>query len=174
MTQGIEGKVVVITGGSSGLGEATARYLAEKGAIVAIAARRRDRLDRIVADVASAGGRAKGYQVDVAQRAQLDALVTNVMKDFGRIDVLVNNAGVMPIAPLSQRRVDEWDRMIDVNVKGLLCPFLKCNTRATLSISARLRASRFSVREVPFIRPRSLPFALSLKACAMKWAAVSA
>jgi len=120
MTQGIEGKVVVITGGSSGLGEATARYLAEKGAIVAIAARRRDRLDRIVADVVSAGGRAKGYQVDVAQRAQLDALVTNVMKDFGRIDVLVNNAGVMPIAPLSQRRVDEWDRMIDVNVKGLL------------------------------------------------------
>ena len=120
MTQGIEGKVVVITGGSSGLGEATARHLAEKGATVAIAARRRDRLDRIVADVASAGGRAKGYQVDVAQRAQIDALVTNVMKDFGRIDVLVNNAGVMPIAPLSQRRVDEWDRMIDVNVKGLL------------------------------------------------------
>jgi NADP-dependent 3-hydroxy acid dehydrogenase YdfG len=120
MTQGIEGKVVVITGGSSGLGEATARHLAEKGATVAIAARRRDRLDRIVADVASAGGRAKGYQVDVAQRAQIDALVTNVMKDFGRIDVLVNNAGVMSIAPLSQRRVDEWDRMIDVNVKGLL------------------------------------------------------
>jgi NADP-dependent 3-hydroxy acid dehydrogenase YdfG len=120
MTQGIEGKVVVITGGSSGLGEATARHLAEKGAIVAIAARRRDRLDRIVADITRSGRRAKGYEVDVAQKAQIDALVANVMKDFGRIDVLVNNAGVMPLAPLSQRRIDEWDRMIDVNVKGLL------------------------------------------------------
>jgi NADP-dependent 3-hydroxy acid dehydrogenase YdfG len=120
MTQDIEGKVVVITGGSSGLGEATARHLAEKGATVAIAARRRDRLDRIVEDIASSGGRAKGYQVDVAQKAQIDDLVANVVKDFGRIDVLVSNAGVMPIAPLSQRRTDEWDRMIDVNVKGLL------------------------------------------------------
>src|SRR4029434_3654582 len=120
MMQGIEGKVVVITGGSSGLGEATARHLAEKGAIVTIAARRRDRLDRIVADIARSGRRAKGYEVDVTQKAQIDALVANVMKDFGRIDVLVNNAGVMPLAPLSQRRIDEWDRMIDVNVKGLL------------------------------------------------------
>jgi NADP-dependent 3-hydroxy acid dehydrogenase YdfG len=120
MAQGIEGKVVVITGGSSGLGEATARHLAEKGATVAIAARRRDRLDRIVAEIAKSGGRAKGYQVDVTLKAQIDALVTNVMEDFGRIDVLVSNAGLMPIAPLSQRRIDEWDRMIDVNVKGLL------------------------------------------------------
>ncbi|HEY4164909.1 MAG TPA: SDR family oxidoreductase [Dongiaceae bacterium] len=120
MTQGIEGKVVVITGGSSGLGEATARHLGERGAIVAIAARRLDRLDRIVADITKSGGRAKAYQVDVAQKAEIDALVSNAMKDFGRIDVLVSNAGVMPIAPLSQRRVDEWDRMIDVNVKGLL------------------------------------------------------
>jgi NADP-dependent 3-hydroxy acid dehydrogenase YdfG len=120
MAQGIEGKVVVITGGSSGLGEATARHLAERGATVAIAARRRDRLDGIVADIEKSGGKAKAYQVDVVQKDQVDALVTNVMKDFGRIDVLVNNAGVMPIAPLSQRRVDEWDQMIDVNVKGLL------------------------------------------------------
>jgi NADP-dependent 3-hydroxy acid dehydrogenase YdfG len=120
MTQGIEGKVVVITGGSSGLGEATARHLAEKGAIVTIAARRRDRLDRIVADITRSGRRAKGYEVDVTQKAQIDALVANVMKEFGRIDVLVNNAGVMPLAPLSQRRSDEWDRMIDVNIKGLL------------------------------------------------------
>jgi NADP-dependent 3-hydroxy acid dehydrogenase YdfG len=120
MTQGIEGKVVVITGGSSGLGEATARHLAEKGATVAIAARRRDRLDRIVADIENSGGRAKAYEVDVTQTAQVDALVTAVMKDFGRLDVFVSNAGLMPIAPLSQRRIDEWDRMIDVNVKGLL------------------------------------------------------
>jgi NADP-dependent 3-hydroxy acid dehydrogenase YdfG len=120
MTQGIEGKVVVITGGSSGLGEATARHLAEKGATVAIGARRVDRLEQIVADIARAGGRAKAYAVDVAQKLQVDVLIANVMKDFGRIDVLVNNAGVMPLAPLSQRRIDEWERMIDVNVKGVL------------------------------------------------------
>jgi NADP-dependent 3-hydroxy acid dehydrogenase YdfG len=120
MTQGIEGKVVVITGGSSGLGEATARHLATRGANVAIAARRRERLDAIAADLAKAGSKVKGYEVDVARKAQVDALIDNVVKDFGRIDVLVNNAGIMPIAPLSQRRTDEWDRMIDINVKGLL------------------------------------------------------
>jgi NADP-dependent 3-hydroxy acid dehydrogenase YdfG len=138
MTQGIEGKVVVITGGSSGLGEATARHLAEKGAIVTIAARRRDRLDRIVADIARSGRRAKGYEVDVTQKAQIDALVANVMKDFGRIDVLVNNAGVMPLAPLSQRRIDEWDRMIDVNVKGLLY-----GIAAALPVFERQQAGHF-------------------------------
>ena len=105
MTQGIERKVVLITGGSSGLGEATARHLAGMGAIVAIAARRRDRLDRIVTDIATAGGRAKGYQVDMAQKARIDALITNVMRDVGRIDVLVNNAGVKPIAPPSLQTV---------------------------------------------------------------------
>jgi NADP-dependent 3-hydroxy acid dehydrogenase YdfG len=120
MTQGIEGKVVVITGGSSGLGEATARHLAARGANVAIAARRRERLDAIAADLAKAGSKVKGYEVDVARKAQVDALIDNVVKDFGRIDVVVNNAGIMPIAPLSQRRTDEWDRMIDINVKGLL------------------------------------------------------
>jgi NADP-dependent 3-hydroxy acid dehydrogenase YdfG len=120
MTPGIEGKVVVITGASSGLGEATARLLASRGAHVAIAARRRERLDRIVAELTKPGTKAKSYQIDVIQKAQVDGLIDNVLEDFGRIDVLVNNAGIMPIAPLSQRRTDEWDRMIDVNIRGLL------------------------------------------------------
>jgi len=120
MTQGIEGKVVIITGGSSGLGEATARLLAARGAEVAIAARRRERLDGIVADLAKARSKARGYPVDVTHKSQVDGLIESVLKDFGRIDVMVNNAGIMPIAPLSQRRTDEWDRMIDVNIKGLL------------------------------------------------------
>jgi NADP-dependent 3-hydroxy acid dehydrogenase YdfG len=120
MTQNIEGKVVVITGASSGLGEATARLLALKGARVAIAARRRERLDRIAAELTKAGKEARAYEVDVVQKSQVDALISSVREDFGRIDVLVNNAGVMPIAPLSQRRTDEWDRMIDVNIRGLL------------------------------------------------------
>lgn len=116
----IEGKVVVITGGSSGLGEATARYLAAKGAQVAVAARRRERLDSIIADIASAGGEARAYTTDVTVKAEVDALIAQVVADFGRVDVIVNNAGLMAIAPMSQGRTDEWDRMIDINVKGLL------------------------------------------------------
>jgi NADP-dependent 3-hydroxy acid dehydrogenase YdfG len=120
MVGGISGRVVVITGGSSGLGEATARHLAAKGATVAIAARRTDRLDAIVADIEAAGGKAKAYTVDVTNKKQVDALIASVVADFGRIDVLVNNAGLMAIAPIGQGRTDEWDRMIDINVKGLL------------------------------------------------------
>jgi NADP-dependent 3-hydroxy acid dehydrogenase YdfG len=120
MSENIEGKVVVITGGSSGLGEATARHLAAKGAVVAIAARRADRLETIVSEIEAAGGKAKALQVDVTDKRQVDQLIADVVAAFGRIDVLVNNAGLMAIAPMSQGRTDEWDRMIDINVKGLL------------------------------------------------------
>ncbi|WP_159980611.1 MULTISPECIES: SDR family oxidoreductase [unclassified Novosphingobium] len=120
MENGINGKVVVITGGSSGLGEATARHLAAKGATVAIAARRADRLGAIVADIETAGGKAKAYTTDVSDKAQVNALITDVLADFGHIDVLVNNAGLMAIAPMSEGHTDEWDRMIDINIKGLL------------------------------------------------------
>jgi NADP-dependent 3-hydroxy acid dehydrogenase YdfG len=120
MTQGIDGKVVVVTGASSGLGEATARLLAARGAQVAIAARRRDRLDGIAAELRDSGNRARSYQVDVTHQAEVGVLIEHVLEDFGRIDVLINNAGIMPIAPMSQRRTAEWDRMIDVNLKGLL------------------------------------------------------
>lgn len=120
MADNITGKVVVITGGSSGLGEATARHLAERGAHVAIAARRKDKLAAIVADIESIGGTAKAYPVDVTDKTQVDALIAKVLADFGRIDVLINNAGLMAIAPLSEGLTDEWDRMIDINIKGLL------------------------------------------------------
>ncbi|EHH69297.1 SDR family oxidoreductase [Gluconobacter morbifer] len=116
----IEGKTVLITGASSGLGEATARYLAERGAKVALAARRRDRLDAIAADLTGKGQTARAYTLDVTDRQQVEETVKAVQRDFGRLDVLVNNAGLMAIAPLSQLRVDEWDRMIDINLKGVL------------------------------------------------------
>jgi len=116
----IEGKVVIITGGSSGLGEATARHLAARGAVIVIAARRKDKLDLIVKDIQAAGGKARAFTVDVTDKARVAGLVDAVVKEFGRVDVMVNNAGLMAIAPLSQTRTDEWDRMIDINIKGLL------------------------------------------------------
>jgi NADP-dependent 3-hydroxy acid dehydrogenase YdfG len=120
MSRNIEGKVVVITGASSGLGESTARHLAKLGATVVLGARRKDRLDAIVKNIQADGGKALAVQVDVANRAQVQALVQKAIDTYGKIDVLVNNAGIMPIAPLSLLKVDEWDRMIDLNVKGVL------------------------------------------------------
>jgi NADP-dependent 3-hydroxy acid dehydrogenase YdfG len=120
MSNNISGKVVVITGASSGLGESTARHLSSLGAHVVLAARRKDKLDALVADLVSAGGQAVAYQTDVTSQTEVNALIQGALKTFGRIDVLVNNAGLMANAPLSEVRVDEWDRMIDINIKGLL------------------------------------------------------
>lgn len=119
-TDNIAGKVVLITGGSSGLGEATARYLAARGAKVAIAARRRDRLDEIVSELTAQGQTARAYTLDVTKRSEVEDTVAAVTRDFGRLDVLVNNAGLMAIAPIQKLMVDEWDRMIDINIKGVL------------------------------------------------------
>ena len=116
----IEGKVVVITGASSGLGEATARHLASKGASVFLGARRLDRLQTVVADIQRAGGRAAAMRVDVTRRAEVDAFVQAATEKFGRMDVLVNNAGLMALAPIAKTLVDEWDRMVDINIKGVL------------------------------------------------------
>jgi len=116
----ISGKVVVITGASSGLGEATARHLAAKGARLVLAARRLDRLDALVAEIAAGGGQAIAVQTDVTVKADADAMIAAALKAFGRVDVLVNNAGLMAIAPMSAVKTDEWDRMIDINIKGLL------------------------------------------------------
>ena len=116
----IEGKVVVITGASSGLGEATARHLASKGASVFLGARRLDRLQAVVVDIQRAGGRAAAMRVDVTRRAEVDAFLQAATEKFGRIDVLVNNAGLMALAPIGKTLVDEWDRMIDINIKGVL------------------------------------------------------
>lgn len=120
MSKNIEGKVVVITGASSGLGESTARHLAKLGARVVLGARRTDRLDAIVEKIEADGGTALAVPVDVTVRTQVEALIQKAIATYGRIDVLVNNAGIMPIAPLALLKVNEWDRMIDLNIKGVL------------------------------------------------------
>ncbi|MEU0884590.1 SDR family oxidoreductase [Lentzea sp. NPDC005914] len=114
---GIEGKVVAITGASSGIGEATALLLAERGARLVLGARREDRLGDLVAKL---GGEAVYARTDVTRREDLQALVALAQERFGRLDVLVSNAGVGPISPLDDLRVDEWDEMVDVNIKGVL------------------------------------------------------
>lgn len=113
----IAGKVVVITGASSGLGEATARLLAARGAKVFLGARREENLRRITGEIGENAGFAV---VDVTSRTGVQAFVEAARERFGRIDVLVNNAGLMAIAPMSATQVDEWDRMIDINIKGVL------------------------------------------------------
>ena len=118
--KGIQGKVVIITGASSGLGEATARHLAARGAKLVLAARRTDRLQALVSEIEAAGGEALAVATDVVDPAQVQALAEQAKARFGRIDVLVNNAGIMPLAPLAKLKVDEWSRMIDVNIKGVL------------------------------------------------------
>jgi NADP-dependent 3-hydroxy acid dehydrogenase YdfG len=120
MAANIEGKVVVITGASSGLGESTARLLAANGAKVVLGARRKDRIDEVVRDITAKGGSALGFKTDVTKRGDVEALVSGAMDKHGRIDVIVNNSGIMPIAPMAALKVEEWDRMIDVNIKGLL------------------------------------------------------
>jgi NADP-dependent 3-hydroxy acid dehydrogenase YdfG len=119
-TSNIAGKVIVITGASSGIGESTARLLAGKGAKVVLGARRKDRIDALVRDIRDAGGKAVGFKTDVTQRNQVEALIKGALSEYDRVDVLLNNSGIMPIAPMSALKVEEWDRMIDVNIKGLL------------------------------------------------------
>jgi NADP-dependent 3-hydroxy acid dehydrogenase YdfG len=115
-----ESKVVIITGASSGVGEATARRLAASGAKLMLAARREDRLQDLVAAIEKTGGTVAYRVTDVADRAQVQALADATLETYGRIDVLVNNAALMPMSPLDQINVDEWDQMIDVNIKGVL------------------------------------------------------
>ncbi len=120
MKNNIEDKVVVITGGSSGLGEATARYLAEKGAKVVLGARRIDKLEKVASEIKKNGGTVEILRTDVTSVDDVKALVKKAIATFGKIDVMVNNTGIMPLAPLSALKIDEWDSMIDVNIKGVL------------------------------------------------------
>jgi NADP-dependent 3-hydroxy acid dehydrogenase YdfG len=119
-TSNIADKVVVITGASSGLGASTAKLLARHGAKVVLGARRKDRIDAVVQEIAVAGGTAIGFAADVTKRADVEALIQGAVDRFGRVDVLVNNAGIMAIAPIQLLKVEEWDRQIDVNIRGVL------------------------------------------------------
>ncbi|WP_257452928.1 SDR family oxidoreductase [Archangium lipolyticum] len=117
---GIQGKVVVITGASSGIGEATARLLARRGAHVVLGARRTDRLEALTKAIVAEGGSARYRQLDVTRREDMEAFVDFALGSFGRVDVIINNAGVMPLSMLEALKVDEWNRMIDVNIRGVL------------------------------------------------------
>ena len=120
MRNNIEGKIVVITGASSGLGEATARLLSAQGAPVVLGARRSDRIQALAAALTAGGGKAIALTTDVTRREQVQKLVDAAVQAYGRIDVIINNAGLMPQSLLESLKVDEWDRMIDVNIKGVL------------------------------------------------------
>src|ERR1700730_13977972 len=119
-TSNITGQVVVITGASRGIGESTAQLLARQGARVVLGARRSNRIDAVVQEISATGGKAIGFATDVTKRAEVGALIQRAVDSFGRVDVLLNNAGIMPIAPIEALKVEEWDRQIDVNIKGLL------------------------------------------------------
>jgi NADP-dependent 3-hydroxy acid dehydrogenase YdfG len=116
----IQGKVVAITGASSGIGEAAARVLAAAGAHVVVGARRTERLERLAGEIAGQGGSVRARRLDVTDRADARAFADYARAEFGRLDVIVNNAGVMPLSALEELKVDEWDRMVDVNIKGVL------------------------------------------------------
>ncbi|MED3687765.1 SDR family oxidoreductase [Peribacillus butanolivorans] len=116
----IQNKVVIITGASSGIGGATAKDLASKGAKLVLAARREDRVKELQVEIQNNGGQAIYKVADVTSREQMEDLAAYALEQFGKIDVLVNNAGIMPQAFMFKKKVDEWNQMIDVNIKGVL------------------------------------------------------
>ena len=117
---GAVGKVVAITGAGSGIGRATALLLAERGAKLVLGARRADRLEAVAKQIGAAGGEAAYVPIDVKRRDDLSSLVALACERFGKLDVLVSNAGIGPVSLLDELRVDDWDEMIDINVKGVL------------------------------------------------------
>ena len=120
MAERLDGTVALVTGASSGIGEATARALAREGAAVAMAARRKDRLDALVAEIEQAGGRALAIEADITDRDQAAETVRRTVEELGRLDTVVNNAGVMLLGPAADAPLEEWDRMVAINVLGLL------------------------------------------------------
>lgn len=117
---GIEGKVVAITGASSGIGEAVSRLLAERGARVVLGARGLERLRTLAESIQTNGGEAAFLQTDVSRRRDVEALVALALERYGRLDVLISNAGIMPVSPLDDLRVSDWEAMVDINIKGVL------------------------------------------------------
>ncbi|EPY7202858.1 SDR family oxidoreductase [Klebsiella variicola] len=166
MTSNISGKVVVITGASSGIGEATARRLSAAGACVVLGARRLEKLNALAEEITTAGGKVEVAQTDVANLQDIEALVNKAVEVFGRVDVLINNAGIMPNSRLDELRVDDWNRAIDINLKGTLygiaaaLPFMKAqNSGHIINVSSlsghRVRpttavysATKFAVRAI--------------------------
>lgn len=120
MSNNIEGKVVVITGASSGNGEATARHLSAQGATVVLGARRVDRIESLARELTGRGGKALAVATDVTHYEQVKRLVDAAAETCGRVDVMINNAGLMPHSPLERLKIDDWNRTIDVNLKGVL------------------------------------------------------
>ncbi|MDX1724438.1 MAG: SDR family oxidoreductase [Pseudomonas sp.] len=134
----IQDKVILITGASSGIGEACARLLAEKGARLLLGARRTERLARLVGEIRTAGGSAEYRRLDVTSQADTQAFVDAALAQYGRVDVLINNAGVMPLSRLDALKVEEWNRMIDVNIRGVLH-----GIAAALPVMQRQRGGQF-------------------------------
>jgi NADP-dependent 3-hydroxy acid dehydrogenase YdfG len=120
MKNNIQGKVVIITGASSGIGEAVAKHLVAAGALVSLAARRKEKLDTLVEEIQASAGQAISFVTDVTKREQVEALVQGTLEAFGKIDVMFNNAGLMPLSRLENLHFDEWEKMIDTNIKGVL------------------------------------------------------
>ncbi len=120
MSESLEGSVVLVTGASSGIGEATARTLAARGAKVALVARRLDRLEKLAAEIAGQGHTALAIEADITDQQQAIDAVKRTVDELGRLDILVNNAGMMLLGPMSDAPSEEWDRMVDINIKGLL------------------------------------------------------
>ncbi|WP_046227953.1 SDR family NAD(P)-dependent oxidoreductase [Paenibacillus dauci] len=120
MTAKLQGTVALITGASSGIGEATAKTLAAQGAAVAIVARRKDRLEQLAAEITASGGKALVIEADITDQKQAEQAVTRTVEEYGRLDTVVNNAGVMLLGPASDAPLEEWERMVSINVNGLL------------------------------------------------------
>ncbi len=120
MTDSLKNKVAIVTGASSGIGEATALRLARAGATVVLAARRVERLEAVASSIEQSGGTALAVTTDVTDSMSVQEMARKAREAFGRIDILINNAGIMPLSPISKLKVEEWDRMIDVNIKGVL------------------------------------------------------
>jgi len=116
----LENKIILVTGASSGIGEATARLLADQGATLVLGARRTEKLQLIADELQAKGAKVVFKALDVTQKESVNAFVAYAQQTFGRVDVLINNAGVMPLSPMSALKVDEWDKMIDVNIRGVL------------------------------------------------------
>lgn len=120
MEANVEGKVIVVTGASSGIGAAAAQYLAAEGATVVLGARRMEKLERVLRKIHDEGGKGMAIKTDVTRADQVKNLVQTAVEAYGRIDVMINNAGLMPVSPLDRLLLDEWNQMIDVNFKGVL------------------------------------------------------